>query len=317
MKLRPLKLSPVTKSYIWGGTKLINEWGKTSLEPTIAECWELSMFPGCESVVDDIAFRDYTLSTLYQKYPDFFGEKIKNFDDFPILIKLIDASNNLSVQVHPSDEYALKNEGSLGKTEMWYIADAEEGASIYYGFNRDVTREEVETAIKNNTVTELLNKVDVKKGDAYFVPSGTVHALLRGVTVIEVQESSNLTYRVYDYDRRDKNGNPRELHIEKALNVMNFARAEKAPEIPAKIRSDGTEIRKLAECSYFTVKEVKVNGGEYIIYTGDCFKTFTVAEGTGKFSNGTEIHKGETWFLPAEYMEKITGDGLTLIVTAL
>lgn len=317
MKLRPIKLAPVTKSYIWGGTKLINEWGKKSTEPTIAECWEFSMYPGCESFVDDPVFPDYNLATLITKYPELFGDKVKNFDKFPILIKLIDASGDLSVQVHPSDEYALKNEDSLGKTEMWYIAEAEPGASIYYGFSRDVTKEEVERALADNTVTELLNKVAVKKGDAFFVPSGTVHALLHGVTVIEVQESSNLTYRVYDYDRRDKNGNRRELHVQKALDVMTRTKAPVIEALSAKVREDGTTVKKLASCPYFTVKEVKIRGGEYLIYTGESFVTFTVAEGSGKFASGKEIHKGETWFLPADYMEKITGDGLTLIVTAL
>ncbi len=292
------------------------EWGKVSDEPTISECWEFSAYPGCESKIDDIGFIDYDLGTLIDKFPEYFGERLKAFDKFPVLVKLIDASKDLSVQVHPSDEYALAHENSLGKTEMWYIAEAEEGAAIYYGFKRDVTREEVEASIRDKTVTSLLNKVYVKKGDSYFVPAGTVHALLHGVTVVEVQESSNITYRVYDYDRLDKNGVPRELHVAKALDVMNYAKAPEVSEPTAKVREDGTEIRKLASCPYFTVKEVKVRGGEYMIYTGEGFATFTVTEGGGKLGSGAEIKKGETWLLPTEYIEKISGD-LTLILTII
>ena len=202
MKAQPILFTPATKSYLWGGTALMEKWGKTATETTIAECWELSAYAGCESIARGGACDGMSLGKIVETHPELFGSAAR--DGFPILVKLIDAAKDLSVQVHPDDLYARVHEGDRGKTEMWYIADAVPGAAIYYGFARDVSREEVEKSIRENTVTTLLQKVPVTRGDAFLVPAGTVHALLAGVTVIEIQESSNVTYRVYDYDRRER-----------------------------------------------------------------------------------------------------------------
>lgn len=317
MKLKPLKLKPAVKDYIWGGTALKERWGKTSDTDTIAECWEFSLFPGSSSEVDEVLFKGFDLIKLYERYPAIFGSAAIKHKVFPVLIKLIDANADLSVQVHPSDEYADKYEGgSLGKSEIWYIADAEEGASIYYGFSRDVSREEAEKSIKENTITSLLRKIPVKKGEFYYVPAGTVHALLAGVTVIEIQENSNLTYRVYDYDRRDKAGNPRELHIAKALDVMTFTASEPpAQNVPAK-DIGGATVRKMIKTPYFTSKEVTLHG-EYLIYNEDSFVTFTVAEGEGEFEGGERFLKGETWLIPAGYMTKLISSHAVLVATTL
>ena len=317
MKLKPLKLKPAVKDYIWGGTALKERWGKTSDTDTIAECWEFSLFPGSSSEVDEVLFKGFDLIKLYERYPAIFGSAAIKHKVFPVLIKLIDANADLSVQVHPSDEYADRHEGgSLGKSEIWYIADAEEGASIFYGFSRDVSREEAEKSIKENTITSLLRKIPVKKGGFYYVPAGTVHALLAGVTVIEIQENSNLTYRVYDYDRRDKAGNPRELHIAKALDVMNFAASEPpAQDVPAK-DIGGATVRKMIKTPYFTSKEVTLHG-EYLIYNEDSFVTFTVAEGEGEFEGGERFLKGETWLIPAGYMTKLISSHAVLVATTL
>lgn len=317
MKLKPLKLKPAVKDYIWGGTALKDRWGKTSDTDTIAECWEFSLFPGSSSEVDEVLFKGFDLIKLYERYPAIFGKAAEKHKVFPILIKLIDANADLSVQVHPSDEYADKHEGgSLGKSEIWYIADAKEGASIYYGFSRDVSREEAEKSIKENTITSLLRKIPVKKGEFYYVPAGTVHALLAGVTVIEIQENSNLTYRVYDYDRRDKAGNPRELHIAKALDVMTFtASVPPAQDVPAK-DIGGATVRKMIKTPYFTSKEVTLHG-EYLIYNEDSFVTFTVSEGEGEFECGERFFKGETWLIPAGYMTKLISSHAVLVVTTL
>lgn len=317
MKLKPLKLKPAVKDYIWGGTALKERWGKTSDTDTIAECWEFSLFPGSSSEVDEVLFKGFDLIKLYERYPAIFGKAAEKHKVFPILIKLIDANADLSVQVHPSDEYADKYEGgSLGKSEIWYIADAEEGASIFYGFSRDVSREEAEKSIKENTITSLLRKIPVKKGEFYYVPAGTVHALLAGVTVIEIQENSNLTYRVYDYDRRDKAGNPRELHIAKALDVMTFTASEPpAQNVPAK-DIGGATVRKMIKTPYFTSKEVTLHG-EYLIYNEDSFVTFTVAEGEGEFEGGERFLKGETWLIPAGYMTKLISSHAVLVATTL
>lgn len=315
MDVGALKLKPATKDYIWGGTRLKTEWGKLADTETVAECWELSTYPGSESEIDDVRFKGYTLSKLLEKYPEFFGEKLKNFKVFPVLIKLLDASGDLSVQVHPSDEYALKNEGEYGKTEMWYVLDAEEGAYIYYGFAEKVSAEEVRKAVSENAVTALLNKVYVKKGDFFLVPAGTVHALCKGVTVYEVQENSNLTYRVYDYDRKGKDGKPRELHLEKALKVMDFSPTEEAGEAKTKVVGDAV-IRKLVKTDYFSVKEVRING-EYLMYSPDSFMTFTVAEGNGEIEGGISFKKGESYFLPACQMYKLRAENALIIVTTL
>lgn len=318
MKLRPLKLKPALRSYIWGGTKLKEFWGKESDNDTIAECWELSMYTDSESIVDDPAFYEYNLSKLQRNYPEFFGDKVNDYSKFPILVKLLDAAADLSIQVHPDDVYAMAREGGqLGKNEVWYIADAEEGSAIYYGFNRDVTKEEVIDGVVNGTITELLNRCPVKKGDYFFVPAGTVHALQKGVTVIEVQQSSDITYRIFDYGRKDKNGNARKLHIREALDVMTLKKSEIPTVGEQKILSNGSKIRVLTKNGYFTAKEVKIEKGEYLIYSEESFVTFTVADGTAKFENGDEIKKGETWFIPAYYMAKILADNATLIVTTI
>lgn len=318
MKLRPLKLKPAVRSYIWGGTKLKELWGKESDNDTIAECWELSMYTDSESIVDDPAFYEYTLSKLQRNYPEFFGDKVNDYSKFPILVKLLDAAADLSIQVHPDDVYAMAREGGqLGKNEVWYIADAEEGSAIYYGFNRDVTKEAVIDGVVNGTITELLNRCPVKKGDYFFVPAGTVHALQKGVTVIEVQQSSDITYRIFDYGRKDKAGNARKLHIREALDVMTLKKSEIPTVGEQKVLSNGSKIRVLTKNGYFTAKEVKIEKGEYLIYSEESFVTFTVADGTAKFENGEEIKKGETWFIPAYYMAKILADNATLIVTTI
>ncbi len=310
---RPIKFVPATKEYIWGGKTLKESWGKTSDTETIAECWELSSFPGAESVD---AESGAPLSQILSMYPEYFGGKATS-DNFPILVKLIDAADNLSIQVHPSDEYANENEnGSFGKTEMWYIADAVEGASIFYGFSRDVTREEVENSIKLNTVTDLLLRVPVKKGDAFFVPAGTVHALLSGVTVIEIQQNSNITYRVYDYDRRDKNGNPRELHILKALDVLNYKKADISTGLSEETDEPVSE-RVIADCEYFLTKEVKITDGNYRLSPKAGFMTFTVASGEGSLSDGRSISKGETWLVPTGSDTLISAKKLTLVLTKI
>ncbi len=318
MKLRPLKLQPAVRSYIWGGTKLKELWGKESDTDTIAECWELSMYTDSESVVDDPAFYEYTLSKLQRNYPELFGDKVNDYNKFPILIKLLDASADLSIQVHPDDVYAMAREGGqLGKNEVWYIADAEEGAAIYYGFNRDVTKDEVIDGVVNGTITELLNRCPVKKGDCFFVPAGTVHALQKGVTVIEVQQSSDITYRLYDYGRKDKNGNARKLHIREALDVTSLKKSEIPTLNPQKELSNGAKLRILTKNGYFTSKEVIIEKGEYLIYSEESFVTFTVADGEAEFESGEKIKKGDTWFIPAYYMAKIKADSVTLVVTTI
>ena len=251
--IKPVKLTPAFKDNIWGGTRLKTEYNKHTDMKIVAESWELSTHKDGESRINGGEYDGLKLSEYIEKIgKDKLGKRALEFNYFPLLIKFIDAKNNLSIQVHPDDEYALKHEGEYGKTEMWYIMDAEKGSYLYYGFNRSITKEEYEKRISDNTLLEVLNKVEVKKGDMFFIPSGTVHAIGSGILICEIQQNSNTTYRVYDYDRRDANGNPRQLHIKQAIDVscLEPSPEQKAPTIIA----DGVE--ELAKCKYFTVRLV-------------------------------------------------------------
>lgn len=291
------KLIPVCKDYLWGGAKLKDKYGKITDADICAESWELSFHnDGPSKLADGRILRDVVTDKDL-------GDRVKAFEFFPILIKWIDAKQNLSVQVHPSDEYALKHENSYGKTEMWYIVEAEEGAGIYLGFNHNVTNEEVEKAIKENTLLSLLNFFAVKPGESYFIPAGTVHAIAKGCLICEIQQNSNLTYRVYDYDRRDKNGNPRELHVEKALKVMNFERF-------TPIQFDGNVV---GECEYFTVEKHKVCGQMELASEGKSFRCLTVIEGEGMLC-GKTIKAGDSYFISADEENVCLNGNLTVLV---
>ena len=244
-----VKLYPECKEIIWGGMKLREKYGKQTDKSPVAESWELSFHKdGPTRLENGETLRDTATA-------EELGKNCEGFPFFPMLTKFIDAKQDLSVQVHPSDEYALKNENSFGKTEMWYIVEAEQGAGIYLGFKRDVTKAEYEKAIAEHTLTELLNFFEVKAGECYFIPSGTIHAIGKGCLICEIQQNSNLTYRVYDYGRKDKNGNERELHVEKALKVTNL---EKYEYTPLGLQTEQGELLGLSK--YFTTTSVKVDG---------------------------------------------------------
>ena len=233
-----LKLTPSCQDYLWGGSRLRTDFGiKSDLEP-LAEAWVLSCHPDGPSYLPD----GTTLADYAAAHPEALGTDCAKFEQFPILTKFIDASSNLSIQVHPSNDYALKNEHQYGKSEMWYVLDCVPGAYLYYGFTHEISKEEFAERIKNNTLTEVLNAVPVHKGDCFFIPSGTLHAICQGIVVAEVQQNSNVTYRVYDYGRVGADGKPRALHIEKALDVTR--------RTPPQKHDFGSH---LAQCEYFTV----------------------------------------------------------------
>lgn len=297
-KLSPVKLTPAFKDYLWGGTKLKTLYNKKSDLDIVAESWELSAHKDGESVIATGSCKGMTLTQyIAESGADILGTNAEKFDYFPILIKFIDACGNLSVQVHPNDEYALANEGEYGKTEMWYVLDCEKDAYLYYGFAKDITKEEYEAAIRNNTLTELLNKVPVHKGDVFFIPSGTVHAICAGIVICEIQQNSNTTYRVYDYDRRDKNGNPRQLHIEKAIETSTLTTAPCVAAPPS-----GADVL-LAECDYFTVRRVTTDSEITLKTTADSFLSVTVTDGAGELIMNNEtltFIKGDSIFIPAQ-----------------
>ena len=281
------KLFPECKDNIWGGTKLKDKYGKTSDKSIVAESWELSFHKDGPTKIAD----GRTLQEALSKAE--IGTNCDGFPFFPTLVKLIDAKQDLSVQVHPSDKYALTHENSFGKTEMWYIVEADEGAGIYLGFKKDVTQAEYEQAIADHTLTELLNFFEVKAGDCYFIPSGTIHAIATGCLICEIQQNSNLTYRVYDYGRKDKNGNERELHVEKALKVTTLQKYEYQPlALPTE---QGT---LLGASRYFTTTLVQVDGEKTLKADKGSFKCFTCVEGGGSI-NGEKIALGDSYFVTA------------------
>ena len=265
--------------------------------PNVGESWEVSAVEGSESVVANGTDKGYTLPEMVRKYKEeLVGEAnyARFGNKFPLLIKFIDAKLDLSIQVHPDNAYALKNEHQYGKTEMWYVVDCEEGAYLYYGFNREVSKEEFAERIKNNTLLEVLNPVKVKKGDVLFIESGTIHAIGKNILIAEIQQNSNVTYRVYDYGRIGKDGKPRELHVEKALEVT---RRE-----PVRPREDCAP--HVAACDYFVVDKLSAKNEKLTGFVGEeSFKSILVMEGEGEIVNGDEkmsFKKGDSLFLPAD-----------------
>ncbi len=309
-KFNMLKLAPVYKDYIWGGNKLNQSFGKKSGLERTAESWELCVHKDGESRVVGGEFDGLTLSEYLDKQgKELLGTHALEFDRFPVLIKFIDAADNLSVQVHPSDEYALANENEYGKTEVWYILECEDGACLHIGLNKDVTREELAERIHTGTLTDIINKVPVKQGDVYFIESGTVHAIGRGTVICEIQQNSNTTYRVYDYGRRDKNGNTRELHVDKALDVID--RRKCTPEN----RGGGTVI---AKCKYFTAEKVNCDGTAAIKLGEDSFRSLIIANGEGELTLGEqkiEVKKGDSIFIPAQSGEATVSGLCEIVVT--
>ena len=298
------KLIPACKSIIWGGSKLKKYYGKQTDAEPLAETWELSLHKdGVSTLLDG------TPLSVAAAEGDF-GENCKGFPFFPVLVKLIDADAKLSVQVHPKDEYALANENSLGKTEMWYIADADEGAGIYLGFKEDISREDFERAIAEKTLTDYLQFIPVKKGECYFIPAGTIHAICEGCLICEIQQNSNITYRVYDYGRVGADGKERELHVAKALDVTNTKRYEPKP-----LGAMTSEGELLGISRFFTATRVEVQGERTLENDARSFRCFTCLEGEGAVGE-VKICKGESVFVPADFGSVgLSGEFLAVMTT--
>lgn len=291
------------KDYIWGGEKLKTLYNKESELNSVAESWELSTHKdGLCKIAGDTDQGETLVGWIKGK--DALGEKSASQDELSILIKLIDAKDNLSVQVHPDDEYALGNEGDFGKTEMWYVLEAEEGARLVYGFKKDITKTEFKSYIESNTLTDVLNTVEVKKGDVFFINPGTMHAIGKGIMIAEIQQSSNVTYRVYDYGRVGVDGVPRELHVEKALEVTNLTKADKARSDYHLEKYDGYLRGVIAKCQYFTVELLEIKTQVVMKADHTTFHSLLVLEGEAKiYSDHDTLYatKGESIFIPAGY----------------
>lgn len=302
--MEPIKLIPAYKDYIWGGNLLKTKYNKVSDKEIIAESWELSCHKDGQSVVANGKHAGKTLSEYIESVGrEVLGSRSKRFKDFPIMIKLIDAKNDLSVQVHPEDAYALKHEGGFGKTEMWYILECEEGASLIYGFKRSISKEEFAGRIKDNTLMEVVNKVPVKKGDVFFIDAGTLHAIGKGIVLAEVQQNSNLTYRVYDYGRSGADNKPRELHIEKAIEVTNLDSPARSPAAQGQPEDyEGFTRTLLARCEYFHTEAIEVKTKASFDVNDESFVSVICLDGNTELVYGKEImsvQKGDSIFLPA------------------
>ena len=311
LRMEPMvKLSPAFKDYLWGGTKLRDVYGKQCDLDTLAESWELSAHPAGNSVIASGRHKGMIFSRYLEAIgKEALGWKCGSLQTFPLLIKFIDAKENLSVQVHPDDDYALEHENEYGKNEMWYVIDAEAGAGLYVGFNKKADRDEVEKRITDNTILDILNFYPTKPGDVFFIPAGTVHAIGAGNLICEIQQSSNVTYRLYDYNRHDKFGNPRELHLEKALDVLNYEKYE-----PVMLKEENG----IVKCKYFEVSFL--NGENRFKLEDDSFCAAVCIGGAGTLGiQGCKqpLKTGETVFIPAmDGMLNIEGD-LTLIITRI
>lgn len=323
LKNKPFLLSPAGKDYLWGGTRLKKDFGKNLPQNPLAETWECSTHPDGPSVVASGEYMGQTLTQVLKKHPEFLGTHPDSGYELPILIKFIDADKNLSVQVHPDDEYARINEnGSLGKTEMWYILDAAEDTKLVYGFRHDMDKETLRDSLHQGTIERHLRKVEIKKDDVFFIEAGTVHAIGAGALIAEIQESSNLTYRLYDYDRVDRDGKPRELHIDKALDVASLKRSRE-PRQPMRVLKyrPGCAVEMLCRCKYFQTERMLINTGENAVplrTESNSFQVLLCVEGDGclysrenseegKNAGNTaeeiKFKKGDCIFIPAESVQ--------------
>lgn len=316
----PLLMQAPVKDYIWGGTKLREKYNKVSDAERLAESWELSCHRDGPSVIANGPARGMTLEQYIKEGGrELLGSKARSFENFPIMIKLIDARDNLSVQVHPDNEYALKNEGEYGKTEMWYIIDAEPGAELLYGVERKITARELSDSLQNGTITDLCHHAPVKKGDVFFIPAGTIHAIGKGILLAEVQQNSNTTYRLYDYGRLGNDGRPRQLHVKQGSEVCSLEPLPLKDKRETVRLSDTCSGELLASCDYFTTYSVNVKGSAGLAANDSSFQTFTVLEGAITLTAGDtslEMAAGQTVFLPAGMGSySLTGEGHLIFTT--
>ncbi|MDM8127972.1 mannose-6-phosphate isomerase, class I, partial [Paraclostridium benzoelyticum] len=295
--MQPLFLKPLFMYRIWGGTALRDNFNYEIPSENTGECWAISSHENGDCEITNGKFKGMTLSNLWSNHKELFGNMAG--DKFPLLTKILDANDNLSVQVHPDNEYAKKNEhGELGKTECWYIIDCDDDAEMIFGHNAK-SKEELEYMVSNNKWSDLLRRVKVNKGDFFYVPSGTIHALCKGTLVLETQQNSDTTYRVYDYDRVDSNGNKRELHVDKSIAVTTVPHVENKPNYSI-IENDNFKLTTFLSNEFFSVHKLDVFT-EYSSTQNKPFELYSVIDGNGKLvsnSNEYSLNKGDNFILP-------------------
>ncbi|WP_417365358.1 type I phosphomannose isomerase catalytic subunit [Flavobacterium beibuense] len=301
MELYPLIFEPILKDRIWGGTKLQSDLGKNIPTQTTGESWELSAVPGDVSVVSEGVYKNKPLSELLEQFPkEILGQKVhEQFGtQFPLLFKFLDARDDLSIQVHPNDELAKQRHNSFGKTEMWYVMQADEGARIIVGFKHKSSPEEYVEHLNNKNLIEILNEVKVKKGDVFFLETGTIHAIGAGIVIAEIQQTSDITYRIYDWDRVDVQGKSRELHVEQALDAMNYDTTDTQKHYTKTENSTNV----MVNCPYFTTSYFPLKGEANVNKNGSSFTVYICTEGEYTFEDNGKSYsfkKGDTILVPA------------------
>lgn len=314
-----LKLNPVFKDYIWGGNRLKDDFGFNTGFDKTAEGWMLACHKDGMNTVSGGKYGGKTLAQVIEAegLEKLAGKNALRFPYFPVLIKLIDAYDNLSIQVHPDDKYAREVENEFGKTECWYVLDADEGAQLIYGFKEKITKEEFKKAIENNTLLDKLNRVNVKKGDFFFIEAGTVHAIGKGALIAEIQQNSNCTYRVYDYGRIGKDGKPRELHVEKALDVSVCEKPKYGTKpFENEVEHEGYISQKLCSCELFSVERFKIKNAVKLCSNANSFNHILVIDGNGKINN-KDAKKGDSFFVPANYGEYEISGSIEALITKI
>lgn len=315
MKLYPLQFEPILKERIWGGEKLKTVLNKPITSKITGESWELSTVEGDVSVVANGELKGKTLTDIINEAPDeVVGTTVhKRFGkQFPLLFKYLDAREDLSIQVHPNDELAKKRHNSFGKTEMWYIMQADPGARIIVGFKEKSNAEEYLENLKNKSLDTILDSVTVKEGDVFFLETGTVHAIGAGLVVAEIQQTSDITYRIYDFDRVDAQGNTRELHVDLALDAINYDKVDTYKEYDKNVNQSNT----IVDCSYFTTNFVPLKGETKIEKSGNTFTVYMCIDGDFELSYNDVTYKykkGDTVLIPAAMAEFVLSGNASIL----
>jgi len=318
MPFYPLKFNPIMKDRLWGGNKLESLFSKPSKTNTTGESWEVSAVKDAISIVSNGNLKGTSLKQLIVDYSeDLLGKSVvQRFgNEFPILIKFIDAKLDLSIQLHPNDELAKKRHNSFGKTEMWYIMDADPGANLIVGFNKGVTKEAYKNSLEDNTLLDLLNYEEVSEGDTFFINTGKIHAIGAGVLLAEIQQTSDITYRVFDFNRKDKNGNLRELHTDLAVDAIDY---DKKDDFKVAYKVDKNSTNAMVDCPYFKTNILSLDKDFYQDITKrDSFTIIMCVNGKAIVENefgSTPVQKGETLLLPAKSSNmKISTTGAKLL----
>lgn len=298
----PIKFTPSFHYRIWGGELLKKKLNKNSSENNIGESWEISTVPNFCSIVEKGVFKGKSLNELIELFQEkLLGTYVfeKYGKEFPLLIKFIDAKEKLSIQVHPDDEYALKNHNSFGKNEMWYILDSQNNSDLTIGFNQNVNKNQVAESLQKSEITSLLNEIHPKPSEVYFLPAGRVHAIGKNVLLAEIQQTSDVTYRVYDYDRIDKDGKKRELHLDAALEVMDYSKLEKAN---IDYEEKPNELNLIQKTPFFNTYKLYFNQQITLNFSEESFSILIQTKGNSKIivnQNDEELKFGETLLIPA------------------